>query len=43
MSVFATDTDRRTANRRLGWILFGVFAALAVVSVIVILARSQRG
>ena len=43
MSVFATDGDRTAANRRLGWILFGVFAALAVLSVVVILARSHQG
>jgi hypothetical protein len=32
--------DQTTRNRRLGWILFGIFAALAAFSIIFIDLRS---
>jgi len=32
--------DHRARNRRLGWILFGIFAALAAFSVVFIDLRS---
>ena len=35
-----TPRELTTANRRLGWILLGIFAALAGFSVIFIIARS---
>ena len=37
-----TGIDTRLRNRRLGLILFGIFAVLAVFSVIFITARSVR-
>jgi hypothetical protein len=35
-----TLLDHTARNRRLGWILFGIFAALAIFSVIFIDLRS---
>jgi len=33
------DRKLASANRRLGWILFGIFAALAAVAVAIVLLR----
>jgi len=33
------DPQMEAANRRLGWILLGIFAALAAVAVAVVLLR----
>ena len=39
-SAMHDDPRLVAANRRLGWILFGIFAALAAVAVAIVLVRA---